>query len=83
MVERLVYTELVGGSNPSPRTIFRLHEAPTEETASNSMPTMSTPGQIMPPSLRTQSLRSPNVSGIHAPVAMNLILPGHLQRQDR
>ncbi len=23
------------------------------------------------------------VSGIHAPVATNLILPGHLQRQDR
>ena len=27
VVERLVYTELVGGSNPSPRTIFRLNKA--------------------------------------------------------
>jgi hypothetical protein len=30
VVERLAYTELVGGSNPSPRTIFRLNEAETE-----------------------------------------------------
>lgn len=41
VVERLVYTELVGGSNPSPRTIFRLNEAQTEETASNEMPIMN------------------------------------------
>ncbi|MDB6005970.1 MAG: hypothetical protein JWR15_2957, partial [Prosthecobacter sp.] len=40
VVERLAYTELVGGSNPSPRTIFRLNEAETEETASNWMPVM-------------------------------------------
>jgi hypothetical protein len=47
VVERLVYTELVGGSNPSPRTIFRLNEAQTEETASNPMPLMNSHGTVM------------------------------------
>ena len=41
VVERLSYTQLVGGSNPSPRTIFRLNEAQTEEAASDGMPIMS------------------------------------------
>ena len=45
MVERLVYTELVGGSNPSPRTIFRLNAAQTEEPASHGMPITHRPGR--------------------------------------
>jgi len=46
LVEQSFYTELVGGSNPSPRTIFRLNEAQTEEPASNTMPIMNSPGRI-------------------------------------
>ena len=44
MVERLVYTELVGGSNPSPRTIFRLNEAKRKKPHQTRCPSCSAHG---------------------------------------